>query len=112
MTLVKGNFLAVPLALVPAELALAAQQHPRALAIMRNWSVRRPLGRVIAAVVIAEAVGVSWSYLVIVRKRAAFDVVAQPAGLLGVSGHRRALLFAVLAASLILAELWFLVPPP
>jgi hypothetical protein len=83
VTLVKGNFLAVPPALVPAELALAAQQYPQALVRARSWSVRRPLGRVVAAAVIAEAVGTGWSYLVIVRRRAALDAVAQAVGLPG-----------------------------
>jgi hypothetical protein len=69
VTLVKANFLAIPVAVTVAELALAAR--PRLIGLLRpsTWSPRRPLFRVTVAATTGALVGVIWSVLLIIRDR-------------------------------------------
>ena len=60
VALVKPNFLAVPIAVVLAEIALAARGGGRALVARTTWSPRRPTMRVLLAAAGAVVLGVAW----------------------------------------------------
>ena len=60
VALIKPNFLAVPIAVALAEIALAARGGGRALVTRATWSPRRPTTRVLLAAVGAVALGVAW----------------------------------------------------
>jgi hypothetical protein len=72
VALVKANLLALPAAVLLAELVLAARPGPRILLRRSTWSWRAPLGRVLIAVAVSEFVGLAWSYL--------FMIAGRPAG--------------------------------
>ena len=57
---IKPNFVAVPIAVALAEVALAARPGPRALINRATWSVRGPATRVCAAAAAAVALGLAW----------------------------------------------------
>lgn len=57
---IKPNFLAVPVAVALAEVALAASRGPRSLVSRATWSTRAPTGRVCLAAVGAAALGLAW----------------------------------------------------
>ena len=71
VALVKANLLALPVAVLLAELVLVAQPGPRTLLRRPTWSWRAPLGRVLIAVAVSEFVGLAWSYLFMIRDRPA-----------------------------------------
>jgi hypothetical protein len=80
IALIKPNFLAVPIAVALAEIALAARGGARSLATRTTWSLGSPTTRVCLAAVGASLLGVAWPfYFRLVRGTASALVPGTPA---------------------------------
>jgi hypothetical protein len=74
VTLVKPNFLVVPVAVVTAEAALALQGGARTFLRRHTWSRRAPFGRVVLAGILGSAAGVAWMSVFFVLDRPGLSV--------------------------------------